>query len=141
MIRAGAAPCWCASRRSARLPDSMRLIGLAVALTVSLVLAPLAADAQQPKVYRIGVLSTGNPRSAAIYQALEQRLHELGYIEGQNLAIEFRNAEGKTDRLPGLAAELVRLNVDVIVVATDPGTCAAKEASAKDPHRHRERQL
>jgi putative tryptophan/tyrosine transport system substrate-binding protein len=111
----------------------MRLIGLAVALTVSLVLAPLAADAQQPRVCRIGVLSTGNPRSAAIYQALEQRLHELGYIEGQNLAIEFRNAEGKTDRLPGLAAELVRLNVDVIVAATDPGTRAAKEASAKIP--------
>jgi putative ABC transport system substrate-binding protein len=111
----------------------MRVIGLAVFLTVSLVLSPLAADVQQPKVYWIGVLSTGNPRSAAIYQALEQRLHELGYIEGQNLAIEFRNAEGKTDRLPGLAAELVRLNVDVIVVATDPGTRAAKEASAKIP--------
>jgi putative tryptophan/tyrosine transport system substrate-binding protein len=84
-------------------------------------------------VYRIGVLSTGNPRSAAIYQALEQRLHELGYIDGQNLAIEFRYAEGNTDRLPGLAAELVRLNVDVIVVATDPGTRAAKEARAKIP--------
>src|SRR2546430_16242648 len=79
------------ARMSYQVP--MRLIGLAVVL--GLVLAPLAADAQQPKVYRIGVLSTGNPRSAAIYQPLEQRLHELGYIEGQNLAIEFRNAEGK----------------------------------------------
>ena len=69
----------------------MRLIGLAVVLIIGLLVAPLAADAQQPKVYRIGVLSTGNPRSAAIYQALEKRLHELGYIEGQNLAIEFRN--------------------------------------------------
>jgi putative tryptophan/tyrosine transport system substrate-binding protein len=102
-------------------------------LTLGTLAAPLAAEGQQPKVYRIGVLSTGNPRSAAIFQALEQRLHELGYIEGQNLAIEFRYAEGKTDRLPGLAAELVRLNVDVIVVATDPGTRAAKEASAKIP--------
>src|SRR5262249_57612377 len=111
----------------------MRLIGLAVVLTVSLVLAPLAAAAQQPKVYRLGVLSTGNPHSAPIFQALEQRLHELGYIEGQNLAIEFRYAEGKSDRLPDLAAELVRLNVDVIVVATEPGTRAAKEASPKIP--------
>jgi putative tryptophan/tyrosine transport system substrate-binding protein len=111
----------------------MRVIGFAVVLVVILALAPLAADAQQAKVYRVGILSTGNPRSTAIYQALEQRLHELGYIEGQNLAIEFRNAEGSTDRLPGLAAELVRLKVDVVVVATDPGTRAAKEATANVP--------
>ena len=111
----------------------MRLIGLAVVLALSLMLAPRAADAQQAKVYRIGILSTGNPRSAPIFQALEQRLHELGYIEGQNLAIEFRYAEGRTDKLPGLAAELVRLNVDVVVVATDPGTRAVKEATAKIP--------
>src|SRR4029450_12254714 len=109
----------------------MRLIGLAVVLALSLMLAPRAADAQLAKVYRIGVLSTGNPRSAAIYQALEHRLHELGYIEGQNLAIEFRYAEGRTDKLPGLAAELVRLNVDVVVVATDPGTRAVQQATAK----------
>jgi putative tryptophan/tyrosine transport system substrate-binding protein len=82
--------------------------------------APLAAEAQPTKVARVGILSTGNPR-------------ELGYVEGQNLAIEFRNAEGKTDRLPGLAAELVRLNVDAVVVATDPATRAVKEASAKIP--------
>ena len=92
---------------------------------------PLVVEAQQAKVYRIGLLSTGNPRPTAIFQAFEQRLRELGYIEGQNLAIEFRNAEGRTDKLPGLAAELVRLNVDVVVVATDPATRAAKEASAK----------
>jgi putative ABC transport system substrate-binding protein len=98
-----------------------------------LLAAPFVADAQQAKVYRIGILSTGNPRSTAIFQALEQRLHELGYIEGQNLAIEFRNAEGRIDRLPGLAAELVRLNVDVVIVASDPGTRAVREASAKIP--------
>jgi putative ABC transport system substrate-binding protein len=95
--------------------------------------APLAAEAQPPRVPRIGILSTGNPRSAAIFLAFEQRLRELGYVEGQNLAIEFRNAEGRTDQLPGLAAELVRLNVDVVVVATDPATRAVKEASAKIP--------
>ena len=98
-----------------------------------LLAAPFVADAQQAKVYRIGILSTGNPRSTAIFQAFEQRLHDLGYIEDQNLAIEFRNAEGRIDRLPGLAAELVRLNVDVVIVASDPGTRAVKEASAKIP--------
>ncbi len=98
-----------------------------------LLAAPLAAEAQQAKVHRIGQLSTGNPRSTAIFQAFEQRLRELGYVEGQNLVIEFRDAEGRIDRLHSLAAELVRLNVDVLVVATDPATHAAKEASAKIP--------
>jgi len=78
-------------------------------------------------------LSTANPRSAPLFQAFEQRLRELGYVERQNLAIEFRNAEGKSDRLPGLAAELVRLNVDVIVTATDPATRAAQRATSTIP--------
>ncbi len=104
------------------------------AMTGGLLAAPLAAQAQTAgKVYRVGILSTGNPRSAPIYQAFEQRLRELGYVEGQNLAIEFRYAEGKVDRLPGLAAELVRLKVNVIVAATDPGTRAAKGATANIP--------
>ncbi len=84
-------------------------------------------------MYRVGVLSTANPRSAPLFQAFEQRLRELGYVERQNLAIEFRNAEGKSDRLPGLAAELVRLNVDVIVTATDPATRAAQRATSTIP--------
>ena len=109
----------------------MRLIGLVLVLSIALV--PPVARAQSTRVARVGILSTGNPRSAVIYQAFEQRLRELGYAEGQNLVIEFRNAEGKTDRLPGLAAELVRLNMDVVVVATDPATRAVKEASAKTP--------
>jgi len=107
----------------------------------AIALAPIgaAAHAQQykaqqaGKVYRIGYLSTVNPRSAAFFQAFEQRLRELGYIEGQNLAIEYRNAEGQLDRLPGLAAELVRLNVNVIVSATDPATRAAREATKTIP--------
>src|SRR5207244_4791219 len=81
----------------------MRLIGLVLVLSIALV--PPVARAQSTRVARVGILSTGNPRSAAIFQAFEQRLRELGYAEGQNLVIEFRNAEGKTDRLPGLAAE------------------------------------
>jgi len=104
------------------------------AMTGGLLAAPLAAQGQTAgKVYRVGILSTGNPRSAPIYQAFEQRLRELGYVEGQNLAIEFRHAEGKVDRLPGLAAELVRLNVNVIVAATNPGTRAAKGATTSIP--------
>src|SRR5436309_11747000 len=103
-------------------------------VSMSLLATPIAAQSQQAgKLYRVGILSTGNARPAAIFQAFEQRLRDLGYVDGQNLAIEFRNAEGKTDRLPGLAAELVRLNVDVVVVATDPATRAVKEASAKTP--------
>lgn len=102
-------------------------------LTLALLAAPLAATAQEAKVYRIGYLASANPRSAAFFQAFEQRLRELGYIEGQNLAIEYRNAEGRLDRLPGLAAELVRLNVNVIVSATDHATRAAKEATTTIP--------
>jgi len=104
--------------------------GAAAALSA----APLVAGVQPAgKVWRVGFIGTANPRSADIYQAFEQRLRELGYVEGQNRAIEFRNAAGKTERLPGLAAELVCLNTDVIVVATDPATRAVKEASAKIP--------
>jgi ABC-type uncharacterized transport system substrate-binding protein len=95
--------------------------------------APLAVEAQSARVPRIGMLSTGNPRSAPIFQAFEQTLRELGYVEGQNVAIEFRNAEGQVDRVPGLAAELVRLNVNVIVTASDPATRAAKEATTTIP--------
>jgi putative ABC transport system substrate-binding protein len=102
-------------------------------LTLALLATPLAATAQNAKVYRIGYLSSANPRSATFFQAFEQRLRELGYIEGQNLAIEYRNAEGRLDRLPSLAAELVRLNVNVIVSATDHATRAVKEATTTIP--------
>ena len=87
---------------------------------------PLAVEAQQSQVHRIGILSTANPRSTSFYQAFEQRLRDLGYVDGQNIAFEYREAEGKLDRLPSLAAELVGLNVNVIVAATDPATRAAR---------------
>jgi putative tryptophan/tyrosine transport system substrate-binding protein len=97
------------------------------------VAAPLAAEAQPVgKVSRIGYLHIA-PRAAPFGQAFEQRLRELGYIEGQNVAIEFRTAEGRIERLPGLATELVALKVDVIVTATEPAARAAKGATSTIP--------
>src|SRR5712664_3862797 len=85
-------------------------------ITGGLLAAPLAAKAQQPgKVARIGVLAQGSPTSNPISEAFRQQLRELGYIEGQNIVLEYRWAEGRAERLPDLAAELVRLKVDVIV--------------------------
>jgi putative ABC transport system substrate-binding protein len=77
-----------------------------------------SADAQQPKkVYRIGYLSNGDKaRDFNRSETIRLALRDLGYIEGQNIAIEYRYAEGKRDRYADLAAELVRLKVDVIVV-------------------------
>jgi putative ABC transport system substrate-binding protein len=111
-----------------RRRDFITLFGGAAALW------PLGARAQKSgKIARIGYLSAANPRSMPAFQAFEQRLRELGYIEGQNIVIEYRNAEGKVDRLPNLAANLVRLDVNVIVTATDPATRAAKGASTTIP--------
>ena len=94
-------------------------------LTLGTLAVPLVARAQPISVARIGVLATGNPRSAAPIQAFEQKLRELGYVEGQNLAIEARPAEGKIDRLPDLAAELVRSKVDLIVASGSEATLRA----------------
>ena len=94
------------------------------------------AEAQQPKkVSRIGYLSPGDPASeSARSEAIRLALRELGYIEGQNIAIEYRYAEGKRDRFPELAAELVRLKVDVIVVAGgNTAVRAAKNATKTIP--------
>ena len=95
-----------------------------------------SAEAQQPKkVPRIGYLSARDPASeSARAEAIRLALRELGYIEGQNIAIEYRYAEGKLDRLPELAAELVRLKVDIIVVAGgDRLIRAAKNATKTIP--------
>jgi putative ABC transport system substrate-binding protein len=81
------------------------------------------------------MISTGSPRATPAILGFEQRLRELGHIEGQDIFIEFRNAEGNVDRLPGLVAELVRLRVDVIVTATAAATTAAKDATSKIPDR------
>jgi len=97
--------------------------------------APLAAEAQQAaKAPRIGYLSPLSPSSDSTrIEAFRQGLRDLGYVEGQNIAIEYRYAEEKFDRLPDLAAELVRLKVDVIVAASTPGIRAAKNATSTIP--------
>ena len=90
-----------------------------ILIAVILLAVGVIADVQQPKkVFRIGYLSNNDPaRESARAEAIRQALRELGYIEGQNIAFEYRYAEGKYDRHPELAAELVRLKVDIIVVA------------------------
>ena len=95
---------------------------------------PIAASAQQPgRIVRIGNLSTANPRSAPFYQSFERRLRDLGHIEGQNIVFEYRNAEGEVDRLPDLAAELVRLDPSIIVTSTAAATSAVKRATSTTP--------
>jgi putative ABC transport system substrate-binding protein len=94
---------------------------------------PLAARAQQAKVPRIGVLYIGLADAEAFKKEIREGLRELGYVEGKNIAFEFRSAEGKLDLLPGLAAELVHLKVDVIVTLYVPPSLAAKEATRKIP--------
>ena len=113
----------------------MRLIGFVLVLTLGLTLAPLAGEAQQQpeKVWRIGVLMSLYPPDADPPQAFRQGLHSLGYVEGQNLVIEWRYAQGRDDRLPGLASELVRLKVDLIVTDVTLGTRAAMQATSTIP--------
>src|SRR6267142_4483338 len=96
----------------------MKKAGLSsILIAVTLLALGVTAEAQQPKkVQRIGYLSTNDPAGeSARSEAIRLALRELGCIEGQNIAIEYRYAEGKQDRYPELAAELVRLKVDVIV--------------------------
>jgi len=97
--------------------------------------APFAAEAQQAgTVPRIGLLSAFSPSdTAGWYDALRRGLRELGWIEGQNLRIEYRYAEGRADRLPALAGELVRLKVDIIVTATTTDGIPAMEATKTIP--------
>ena len=114
------------------------VIGCMVTLSLSLCAAPLAAHAQQPThVYRIGLLHpfSSPPPSAsdALAEALRQGLHDLGYVEGQHFVMESRWAEDHYERLPDLAAELVRLKVDIIVAAATPASAAAKNATETIP--------
>ena len=108
---------------------------LICAISLAMLLAPLGAAAQQPgKVPRIGYFSAGSPSSAPhLLEAFRKGLRELGWVEGQNIAIEYRWAEGRFDRLPDLAAELVRLKVDIIVAVPTPAAAAAKNATETIP--------
>jgi putative tryptophan/tyrosine transport system substrate-binding protein len=115
---------------------TMRLspVGLVATLALAVLVAPLLANAQPSgNVFRVGVLlptSLGRPT----FRAFQQRLQELGYVEGHNLALEVRAVEGQFERLPGLAAELVRLHVDVIVASGPEATLrAARDATETIP--------
>jgi putative tryptophan/tyrosine transport system substrate-binding protein len=94
---------------------------------------PLAVRAEQSKIRRIGALYIGLADAEFFKKELREGLHELGYVEGQNIAFEFRSAEGKLDQLPELASELVRLKVDVIVALYVPCALAAKQATREIP--------
>src|SRR5215468_9305246 len=110
-------------------------VGCIMMLTLSLLTAPLAADAQQPgKVYRLGLLSNTSPsETAAGPDPFLQGLRELGWLEGENLVLEYRYAEGNLDRLLELAAELVRFKVDVLAANGTLGVLALKRATTTIP--------
>src|SRR6266849_8668627 len=110
----------------ASIQATFRLIAT---LALAILVAPLGAEAQQAaKVYRIGRLQAGPPIDPnPTLEAFRRGLHDLGYVEGQNLVIESHYAEGREERLPDLAAELVRLKVEVMVAG---GTAATRACPA-----------
>ena len=114
----------------------MKATALLATLVLGLLVASLCSEAQPPtKVYRIGFLSPGSPRPDRDppVDAFRQGLRELGYVEGQNLVIAYRGAEGQDARLPDLAAELTRLQVEVIVAVGTQATRAAQQATRTIP--------
>jgi putative ABC transport system substrate-binding protein len=115
----------------------MRLARLAAPATLALALlaAPLAAEAQQAgKVYQVGHVTSGSREQDVVFlRALEERLKQLGYVEGRNLRFEYRFANGQVNRLPALMAELVQLNVDAIVAGSNSTVALAKRATASIP--------
>src|SRR5437016_12938466 len=109
-------------------------VGSIVTLLLSLLAVPLAAAAQPSgQVYRIGFLSTAPP-PAHLWETLLDGLRERGYSEGRNLVFERRFSEGKAERFPELATELVRLRVDCIIAPTTPAAHAAKHATQTIPY-------
>ncbi len=114
--------------------ENLKLVGH-LAIFVILTMGGAVAEAQKPtKVPRIGYLAAVSPSTiAARIEAFRQGLRDLGYVDGKNIVIEYRFAEGKFDRLPDLAAELVRLKVDVIVTDGGAATPPAKEATSTIP--------
>jgi putative ABC transport system substrate-binding protein len=108
-----------------------------LAIATGALAAPLAVEAQQQpakKVYRIGLLISGTVSSHKTrIEAFRQGLRELGYVETHNIALEYRYAEGRTDRFPDLASELVALQVDVIVTSSNAAVLAAKKATGTIP--------
>ena len=113
----------------------MRLIGLAVVLTFSLLAAPLAADAQQTgNVHRVAVLGLlPNQFALPFLNALRDGLRDLGYVDRRNLVLDYLTADAKPERLPEVAADAVRLGYDVIVTTTNEVTAAGKRATSTVP--------
>jgi ABC-type uncharacterized transport system substrate-binding protein len=113
----------------------MRKAVFSILFLVVLLAAPVIAEAQQQrKVFRIGFLDNSTASGSAVFlQAFRQELSKLGWIEGKNISIEYRFAEHKQERLPELAADLVRLKVDLIVVSGIPSAFAAKKATTTIP--------
>src|SRR5712691_11404084 len=111
-----------------------RAVGCLMTLTLSLLAAPLIAEAQQPThVHRIGYLLGTTREQEPYVEGFLEGMRALGYVEGQNLVMEYRYAEGQYERLPALAAELVRLKVDVLLVVSTPAALAAKQATTTIP--------
>src|SRR5512132_2999539 len=103
--------------------------GIIVAVALSLLAVPIGAEAQPTvKMPRVGFLAAGSGPDAYL-DVFRQGLRELGYVEGRSIAIEYRWGEGRYERLPKLAAELVHLKVDVIVAVNAPAAQAAKQAT------------
>jgi putative ABC transport system substrate-binding protein len=111
------------------------LLTIVVTLTLGTLVAPLTAGAQQvAKAPRIGVLHVGAPAAVSqLVEAFNQGLREHGYVEGQNIVVERRFGEARAERISEVAAELVRLKVDVIVVGTDQGVAAVKQQTQTIP--------
>jgi len=112
-----------------------RAVVRSIAVAVMLLAVAVIAQAQQPgKIFRIGFLDSSTaPGMAVLLDAFRQELSNLGWIEGKNIAIEYRFAEQKPDRLPELAADLVRLKLDLIVGTDTPSALAAKNATTNIP--------
>ena len=103
---------------------------LTTAVVLLLLAAPLAGEAQEPaKVARIGYLAAALTTNPHFPEGFRQGLRELGYVEGRNMVIEYRSADGQLERLPDLAAELVRLKVDVLVTADAGGQASHPDDS------------
>ncbi|MFQ5945991.1 MAG: hypothetical protein ACE5NC_07040 [Anaerolineae bacterium] len=113
----------------------LRILALIATLALSLLAAPLTAEAQKTgKVYRIGWLGVASPSVASPFvKVFLEALRDLGWVERENFLMEYRWAEGKLEHLPGLAGELARLKVDVIVTAFPAATSAARQGTATIP--------
>jgi|SRR6516164_616874 len=107
---------------------------LGVALALALLAAPLASEAEErAKVARIGYLAADIANNPHFREGFRQGLRDLSYVEGRNIVIEYRSADGQFERLPDLAGELVRRKVDVLVSEGTPPTLAAKQATKTIP--------